>query len=218
LPELRASDAEREAAVDTLRQAATDGRLDVEELEERLACAYAARTLRELAGLVADVSFDADAAGLGIASARSEKRPVVREEPGGDRWVLSIMGGDDRRGRWRIAEHCNVIDVMGGSTLDLNDAELSAQVTHLNVYSLMDGSDIRVPDGVDVRVSKFALMGGNEVRLGDAVPPPGAPQIRIRLMSIMGGSSVRRGRRPTKADRRRERELRKAKRRGELGP
>ena len=36
----------------------------------------------------------------------------------------------------------------------------------VNVYSLMGGFEIRVPDGVDVQVSKFAFMGGHEVRLG----------------------------------------------------
>ena len=34
--------------------------------------------------------------------------------------------------------------------------------------------------------------------------------IRIRLVSIMGGSSVRRGRKLSKAERRRQKELRKA--------
>jgi len=66
-----------------------------------------------------------------------------------------------------------VINVMGGSDLDLNDVELSDPVTHLNVYSLMGGSQVRVPNGVDVHVSRLALMGGNDVRLGDELPPPG---------------------------------------------
>ncbi len=214
-PDLRASDAERERAVNALRQANADGRLDVDELEERIASAYSARTRGELVALIADV--DSGALGLAIDTARSSG-PVLREGPGGSRWVISVMGGDDRSGRWRVAKRVNVIDVMGGSTLDLNDAELSDQVTQVNVFALMGGSEIRVPDDVHVHVSKFAFMGGNDVRLGDASPLPGAPQIRIRLVSIMGGSSVRRGRRLSKAERRRERELRKAGRRGELGP
>ena len=42
LPDLRASDADRERAVLTLGRAAGDGRLDTDELEERLQLAYAA--------------------------------------------------------------------------------------------------------------------------------------------------------------------------------
>ena len=34
------------------------------------------------------------------------------------------MGGNDRKGRWRVAKHCKVINIMGGSDLDLNQAEL----------------------------------------------------------------------------------------------
>src|SRR3954449_3294088 len=49
----RASDAEREAAADRLREATTEGRLDPDELDERVGKVYAARTHGELA-LVTD--------------------------------------------------------------------------------------------------------------------------------------------------------------------
>ena len=52
-PDLRASDAERERTADQLRHAAGEGRLTVEELDERLNAAYAARTRGELDRLVA---------------------------------------------------------------------------------------------------------------------------------------------------------------------
>jgi hypothetical protein len=52
---MRASDAEREAAVARLRRAAAEGRLTVEELDERSEQAYAARTQAELAALLADL-------------------------------------------------------------------------------------------------------------------------------------------------------------------
>jgi hypothetical protein len=55
-PELRASDADREAAVDRLHRAAVEGRLDADELDERLAEAYAARWTSDLARLTADVT------------------------------------------------------------------------------------------------------------------------------------------------------------------
>jgi len=79
------------------------------------------------------------------------------------------------------------------------------------------GSACAASHGVDVQVSHFALMGGHGVKLGDEVAPTGAPTIHIRLVSIMGGSDVARGRKPTREERRRERELRKPPRPG-LGP
>src|SRR5947207_338555 len=53
--EMRASDADRERVAEVLRQAAADGRLDLTELDERLAVVYAARTYAELEPVTADL-------------------------------------------------------------------------------------------------------------------------------------------------------------------
>lgn len=55
-PGLRASDADREAVVERLHRAATEGRLDADELEERISAAYAAKHCTELDPLVADIT------------------------------------------------------------------------------------------------------------------------------------------------------------------
>src|SRR5919202_6155 len=55
-PDLRASDADREATVERLRVAAIEGRLDADELEERLTAAYAARYCSDLERLTVDVT------------------------------------------------------------------------------------------------------------------------------------------------------------------
>lgn len=57
-PGLRASDAEREQVAEALRRHHLDGRLDTEELQERLERAYAARTTAELQPLLADLPPD----------------------------------------------------------------------------------------------------------------------------------------------------------------
>jgi hypothetical protein len=54
-PELRASDAERESTVTLLREHEAAGRLDVEELEQRVGAAYQARTRGDLATLLDDL-------------------------------------------------------------------------------------------------------------------------------------------------------------------
>jgi hypothetical protein len=203
LPELRASDADRERAADTLRRAAGVGRLTVDELDERLNAAYAARTRAELERLVADVVVADEEPGT-----PAHRMPVRRGE-GGSRWLIAIMGGHDRRGRWRLNERATSINIMGGSDLDLNDAELADEHVELTVFSLMGGADIRVPDGLNVEVTDFALMGGNKVDIGDPRPDPGGPVLRLRLISIMGGSDVTRGRKKSRAERRAERERRK---------
>jgi hypothetical protein len=153
LPALRASDVERERAADQLRHAAGEGRLTVDELDDRLTRCYAARAVPELAKLTVDVVVSGHGPAPGLARA-----PVaaVNPGPGGTGTLIAIMGGNDRSGRWRVAARLNVINVMGGSDIDLTQAEFAAPVTTITVFSLMGGSDIRVPDGVDVQVTKFA--------------------------------------------------------------
>jgi hypothetical protein len=53
--DVRASDAERELTVERLRRAVGNGRLSVEEFDERATAAYAARTRGELADLTRDL-------------------------------------------------------------------------------------------------------------------------------------------------------------------
>jgi hypothetical protein len=54
-PDVRIGDAERDAAARELREHWSLGRLDAEELEERLETAYRAKTRRELDALIADL-------------------------------------------------------------------------------------------------------------------------------------------------------------------
>jgi hypothetical protein len=55
---LRASDADRDAVVDRLREAAGEGRLEPDELEQRVDGALHARTYGDLAELLADLPGD----------------------------------------------------------------------------------------------------------------------------------------------------------------
>jgi hypothetical protein len=52
---LRASDADRDAVAERLRQAAVEGRLDADELEQRLHTALRARTYGDLSRLLSDL-------------------------------------------------------------------------------------------------------------------------------------------------------------------
>jgi Domain of unknown function (DUF1707) len=55
---IRASDGERQGVVDVLRDAYTDGRLTLDEFEERMSAAYAARTWTDLRQLTADLPVE----------------------------------------------------------------------------------------------------------------------------------------------------------------
>jgi hypothetical protein len=82
--DLRASDADREAACERLRIAAVEGRLDPLELDERLSAAYASRWCSQLAALTADVTPP--------APAPAPARPVfVRSTPTNGLAVASLV-------------------------------------------------------------------------------------------------------------------------------
>jgi hypothetical protein len=188
LPPLRASDVDRERVAELLRAAGADGRLDFDELEERLQTAYAAKTHQELEPLLADITLSPGTAPTRIDNAA----PVVRDGPEGTHRITSIMSGHDRGGRWRVAPRLKVLNLMGASTLDFREAELSDEVTHVQITSILGGGDIRVPEGVEVQISQLSIMGGDDIELGDSVASPGSPQLHLRLVSIMGGVKVRR--------------------------
>jgi Domain of unknown function (DUF1707) len=179
--DVRSSDAEREATVVRLRDAAAEGRLTLEELAQRVEAADGARTRADLARLVAD---------LPAAETVGDRRPAAPTQ----RRLYGILGGDTLSGRVRLGAECRVINVMGGADLDLTQAVLVEGEVTIRVFSLWGGSNITVPHGVHVEHQGRGLLGWDEVDSpeGDP-PPPGAPVVRIRSLSIMGGTDVKRG-------------------------
>jgi hypothetical protein len=179
-PELRVSDAEREATVVRLREAGGEGRLTLEELADRVERADAAVTRGDLDALTAD---------LPASSARTATLPdTPRKER---RWVVAIMGGEQRKGRWRPSRRTNAIAVMGGVDIDLREAEL-ADGAEILAIPFMGAVTVTVPDGVSVEMSGFALMGGNSGPDDKVLPLPNAPVVRVRAYSLMGGVVVER--------------------------
>jgi len=178
---LRVSDAERDAVLRTLGDHAAVGRLTLDELEERSGRALAAKTRGELATLTSDLPREAGQASA-VSPVPSRKKPV--------RWMVAIMGGSHRRGRFRTVGSINAVAIMGGDEIDLRDAELEGGELTLNLFALMGGSNIYVPDSVEVEVGGFSLMGGHEEVGSERPPRPNAPLIRIRVYALMGGATI----------------------------
>jgi hypothetical protein len=188
---LRVSDAERDVTLRTLGDHAAVGRLTLDELEERSGRALAAKTRGELAALTSDLpaggaqaSGSAAVSPQGVQGARGTgpKRPV--------RWMVSIMSGSHRRGRFRAVGSINAVAIMGGDEIDLRDAEIEGGELTLNLFALMGGANIYVPDSVDLDVGGFSLMGGHEEVGRELSPRPGAPLIRIRVYNLMSGATI----------------------------
>lgn len=176
---LRASDAERDATLRALGDHAAAGRLTLDELEERSSRALTARTRGELASLTTDLPRE----GAGAAAAPARQRKPVR-------WMVAIMAGSHRRGRFRAVGSINAIAIMGGDEIDLREAEIEGGELTLNLIAIMGGANIYVPDSVELEVGGFSLMGGNTEVGSTRTPRPGAPLVRIRTWNLMGGATI----------------------------
>ena len=182
----RVSHADREAVAEQLRQAAGDGRLDTDELGERLEAAFSARTYADLVPLTRDLPDGAAPLPQSVPA-----RPTRVGGRPGPRWSFAMMSGSRRRGRWVVPRRYTATAVMGGIELDLRDALLEDRDVTIWAWACMGGIEIEVPPDVDVDVTGLALMGGFDDHAG-VVAPPGAPVVRVKGFALMGGVDVRR--------------------------
>ena len=151
--QLRVSDADREQAAEVLRQAAGDGRITFEELDQRLEAAYAARTYGDLTEVTADLPAPGQPPPGPLATAAPGTFPAARigGEPGSGMSV-AILGGVDRGGTWVVPPRHSVVAVLGGVQLDLREARFSQREVTIDVFTLMGGVDIMVGDDEGVTV------------------------------------------------------------------
>ncbi|MGA5563421.1 DUF1707 SHOCT-like domain-containing protein [Streptomyces platensis] len=211
LPELRASDADRERVAEILRDAVAEGRLAMEEFDERLDAAYKARTYGELEPLTADLPVAAAApAPLSLrkesgAPARWSERIVSGTD--GSAVGVGIMGGFQRKGRWTIGRRFTAVGVMGGGEIDLREANFAGPEVVITCWALMGGVHIVVPPGVDVDVRGLGIMGGFDAREDGQPAEPGAPRVIVKGLALMGGVAVER--KLPRAERRRLKEERR---------
>ena len=138
------SDADRERVAERLRVAHSEGRLTLEEFDQRITGVYAARTFGEVDQYVADLP------GSRPFSAVPERAEL--------RTTASTL---KRRGRWVVPRHLVVTAKAGTVKLDFTEAVISHPViyVHLDVYA---GSTILVlPPGTTVDIDNVELVAGS---------------------------------------------------------
>src|SRR5215469_9849434 len=110
---MRASDADRERVANVLREAAGDGRLTMEELDERLDAVYAAKTYAELEPITHDLPTAATAAAPAPAPASASDPHRIGGEPTSHA-AVAILGGFSRKGEWVVPKEFTAIAILGG--------------------------------------------------------------------------------------------------------
>jgi hypothetical protein len=189
--QLRISDHDRHQVAEVLREAAGEGRIDLEELDERLEATYSARTYADLVPITLDLPAAA-ATHLPTRAAAATPSPVV-PGPAEERHV-AILSGLDRTGVWVVPQHLTVFAFMGGADLDLREAQFAAREVTITVNAFMGGADIKVNPRTHVIMEGTGIMGGYSGP-SDRTPAEldeNSPVVRIRGFAIMGGVSVSR--------------------------
>ncbi|WP_433219140.1 DUF1707 SHOCT-like domain-containing protein [Microtetraspora malaysiensis] len=193
--EMRASHEDRDRVADALRVAAGDGRLTMEELEERLEAAFAARTYADLAPLLGDLP----GYGSGALATLNQALAAPPVQPKDVVHVKRVGGSVRYEGVWIVPKRLD-LDMRGGSVLlDFTRATVAGTTTEVNVR--MRGGSLRiiVPPGYAVDANEVSMLGGSVRDRSAKNAPPDVPighQI-IVAGEIAGGSvDIRPPRRP----------------------
>ncbi|MBS2538319.1 DUF1707 and DUF2154 domain-containing protein [Catenulispora sp. NF23] len=188
--QLRVSDADRDQVAERLRDAAGEGRLALDELEDRITAVYTAKTYAELEPITRDLPAAGAPGPIPAPAAKARGRWRVGMKPR-RRKSFVFMGGSDNKGAWVVPKSYIAFAMMGGIELDLREAEYEDREVTINASCIMGGIEIIVPDGLNVQVHGFGFMGGYS---GTPIGPvdPDAPTLHVRGFALMGGVDVKR--------------------------
>jgi uncharacterized protein DUF1707 len=186
--EIRAADGDRDQTAAILRNAAGDGRLTMEEFQERLSEVYTAKTYADLELLTRDLP---DLPSSAAAQSYTDNYAGRQAGAPTSTFAVGIMGGFNRTGRWRAPRSFTALAFWGGGKIDLREAVFTEREITIRAFALMGGIEVIVPEDAEVFVTGVGIMGG----FGDqasGVGRPNAPRIVVTGMALMGGVDVKR--------------------------
>jgi hypothetical protein len=189
---LRVSDEDRHKVAEMLRQAAGEGRIDLDELDQRLEAAYAAKTYGELVPITVDLPAHGSTPGPVQLPQRRRDVPAVA----GPSYASSvaIMAECKRVGSWTVEDAHSAFALMGSVVIDLRQAQFAQQVVVINANAVMGEVKIIVDAATTVVVEGTGVMGEyteQRARVPYA-PLQGGPVVRVRGFALMGSVHVQR--------------------------
>jgi hypothetical protein len=192
--EIRAADGDRDQTAAILRNAAGEGRLTMEEFQERLSAVYTAKTYADLELLTRDLPDL-----LSSTAVQNYTDNYAGQQAGAPTSTVAvgIMSGFNRAGRWRAPRNFTALAFWGGGKVDLREAVFTNREIKIRAFAVMGGIEVIVPEDAEVLVTGFGFMGG----FGDeasGVGAPNAPRIVVTGLAFMGGVDVKRKARKNK--------------------
>jgi hypothetical protein len=169
---VRASDADRDRAVQALREHLAAGRLTLEEFTERMSAALAATTTADL---------DVPLRELPMAEP-TRRRPT--------RFLLALFGSTEREGRLRLRRRALCVSLFGNIDLDLRQATLEGDVITVFALAMFAALDVYVPEGVEVDLHGLTVFGHKNAQGSDVRPLPGTPLVRVYAFGLFCGMDV----------------------------
>ena len=175
-PAVRASDAEREAVVTRLQTAVGEGRIDLDEFGQRVEAVYAAVTVADLDGLLADLPAD----GSPVVEVVGQRAP---EE------LTSVFGDLRLTGSATVPQR--VRTVFGDVRLDLRALRTDAAVVEVGCWTLFGDVDVVVAEGVDAELVGSTVFGDRTTDLAPLPRLAGTPRVVVRARTLFGDLSLR---------------------------
>ncbi|NUW34783.1 DUF1707 and DUF2154 domain-containing protein [Nonomuraea sp. SMC257] len=184
--DVRASDQDRERVAEALRVAVSEGRITLDELNERIDLTYRARTLGELDEVVADLPRDGSLPAVLTAA-------PVQGLPGPAELQLHTGSGKVAQvGRWAVPRHISAKAGRWGTVrIDFTLADCPHREVHLDVEITSWFGDIvvAVPRGWQVRDEQVVRRWMGAVH--NRPPAPLAPDgVTVRLTGYVQTGDV----------------------------
>ncbi|WP_068545428.1 LiaF domain-containing protein [Thalassotalea crassostreae] len=103
--------------------------------------------------------------------------------------LRSILGSNERSGKWLVPKEITVVDVLGSTTLDFTDAIFQHQNVTININCVLGTDTIYIPENVNVVSKIYSVMSSVENK-SPSVANRQAPTITIKGKVVMGTVEV----------------------------
>jgi hypothetical protein len=163
---IRAADADREAVAERLRVAASEGRIEPWELDDRLGRVYRARTYGDLDSLVADLPAE--------TLVLRTTTPNIKHS-----------------GRWTVPQRITAESTTGWITIDFTQASCSYREVTVEVITRTGWIQLILPDGWAARVGPLSTYTGHISNRAAQTADPGAPTVIVTGHPLFGYIKIR---------------------------
>ena len=193
---IRLSDAEREAAAQRLHVAASEGRLTLAEVDERLAAVYRSATAADLEPLFADLPPAPAIPGTpaGIVPAADGLTRLTRPAGLPDEPVIlqATVGSIKRDGDWIVPAWLEVRLGSGSIVLNCVQARFASAVTAIDITLGSGSIKVLVGPGVTADLDRVTVGSGSARSRVPAAPIAGRPHMILAGTVKSGSLAVRR--------------------------